>query len=588
VIRNPKAVKSWSANSDQLVADLTKIKSVAAGAASSHMDMTIMLIKGELNTMPKKVYINSSARLDIAEILKDPKKVREIPILSLIDMIAAAPDKSISPGNKKKHYVDHLERALKDQVLSFDDYIPLLNANNDVMEAFKNAIANIDMGNINNYNSVTLISAVDKLNITMSVPKIRALWKSLWTSKMSYESLLKMNFKKAGEVLKQFDAFIPPNSNIDGLQDSNVGFLLTLLDSYLPSGSNYTDLTEKLLGKLIEGPYFYNADLIFTNLKNTSLNKEDAAKQLLVNFSSQPNAKYDLLATAALFDRTRKSLSSDQIKRLETEIAKLSLKVNSRLSYLLLEDYKGGQLKLPPFVSRTLFLNKLVERSISERSLGANTTNTYRMILSGYYSVFAKDFQTDDASAKRRAEKEASSYFMQLAQILQNSKEGRYAYASWQNAHLFEASMRYKAHPVESGIDYYKDGNAAADLQIERFVSESFDSSMLLYLVENIKSGGVIGKKSEGLLEKMLENYISPQFQKFIETKEFVVTDIERRIWSNFWKHPEYANSGNIRSDLCSFNQFLHSQEAVISSKLPVLWKSVNDVKNKIYARCSN
>lgn len=589
VIKNPKAIKSWSANSDLLIKDLLAIKGFADASASNHIDMTMMLMKNEEARIPKRTYINPSARLDILDILKDTKKLAQIPILSVIEMIAATSDKKISDANKKKLYYTHLARALKDQLLAYSDYSAVLEKFPDVREIFKSLIKGIDYSDLKEFNTVVLIGAIDKLDIDMSADKLRALWQGLWVAKTSYESLLTLDLNKKGAVLKQFDAFIPASFDVDQVQDANIGYLLSLLDSYIPQKANtYLDLTQKLFSKLLRGSHYYVANSVYENMKNPAMDKEKALTGVFQNLVSNPDKNLDLLTLSSLFDRIKGDLTADQTKALENQISTLSIKVSPRLSFLLLEDYKSGTIKLPSLLSRAEFLNRLVERSIAERSLGASTTNTYRMILSGYYSVFVADLaKATTDPAKQKIMKQASGYFANLASWLEDSNQSAYAYAAWQNSLYFGNGMQYHAHPIEEVFADFLKGKKSLDQRLTDMIVGGQDSGVLLYLAEILETGSKAeSTKAEILLGKILKNYVSSSFQQKTKTKAFQLVDNEKRIWFNFLANEKLAPSGTIRSDLCSFNSAIHNSAGILSQKFSSLWPQIDKVKNEIYANC--
>jgi hypothetical protein len=589
VIKNPKAIKSWTANSPELIKDLLAIKPFADSTAASHIDMTLMLMQNEAARISQKTYINPSARLDLLDILRDQKKTQQIPVLSLIEMIAAAPTKKISDSRKESLYTTHLLRALKDQVLAYSDYSSLLGKFSDVRDRFKTLIGEIDFKSLSEYNTVVLIAEIDKLDVNLSTDKIRALWTALWGSKTSYESLLTLNLKKDGAVLKQFDAFIPPNFEVDDVQDSNIGYLLGLLDNYVPTkGNSYQDLSEKLFAKLLRGTHYYVADSVYDKMKNPAMSKEKALVSVFQDLVRKPESKLDLLAVSALFDRIKDQLSADQTQILETQIAALPIKVSPKLSFIMLEEYKAGKLKVPATVSRSEFLNRLVERSIAERSLGASTTNTYRMILSGYYSVFVADLaKANSDPAKAKIMKQASAYFANLANELENDQMWAYAYAAWQNSQYFGNGMTYTYHPIENAFGNYLKGKKAFDQEFSNLVVHGMDSGVLLYLVSVLGHGSKSeATKAELLLTKILQNYVSSSFQQKIKTKTFQLVDNEKKIWFNFLTNKELAPSGTIRSDLCTYNGSIHNSAEVLSQKFPALWAQVESVKNQIYADC--
>jgi hypothetical protein len=589
VIRNPKAIKSWSANSDELIKDLIANKQYADAAASSHFDMTMMLMKNEEATIPKRTWINPSARLDILDILKDPKKTAQIPIMSLVEMIAAASPKKIGDQNKRKLYASHLTRALHDELLAYSDYSAVLDKYDDVRDIFKNLVVGIDYSDLKDYNVVMLLSAIDKQKIKVGSGPIRNLWQALWNAKASYESLLAMDFDKKGDVIKEFDSFIPANLDVDQVQDKNLGYLLSLLDKYLPAKANtYVDLTEKLLNKLLAGPNYYVAESVYDALKNPALDKEKALVAVFRGLATKPNTSMDLLTLASLYDRVKNDLTADQVKALDTSISGLAIKVSPRLSFLLLEDFKAGKLKLSSLVDRSEFLNRLIDRSIAERSLGANTTNTYRMILSGYYSVFNAELgKAKDDTSKVRIMKQAASYFNGLANRLAGKDQDAYAYAAWQNALYFENGMTYKEHAIEGMFAEYLEGKKSLDQKVTSMVVNGQDTGVLLYLVYKLEKGRRgEATKAELLLSKILDNYVSSSFQKKIQTKTFKLVDNEKRIWANFLNNEALAPHGTVRSDLCTYNANIHMSAGILSKKFSSIWQQVDTVKNAIYEEC--
>lgn len=594
VIKNPKAIKAWSANSPALVADLNAIKAHGTSSSNSHFDMTLQLMSTEAATIPQKTYTNSQARMDLLEILKDPKKVQQIPILGLVEMIAAARTDKISDAEKKKLYQTHLMRALKDPALGYNDYVDLLKKFSDVREHLKGMItaiglvATVNPVDFKAYNPVVLVAAIDKLDISVSTGAIRSLWQTLWASKTSFESLLSLDLKADGAVLKQFDAFIPPGLDVDQVQHNNIGFLLSFLDKYVPAkGPSYQRLTEKLFAKLVRGTHYYVADSTYEKLQNAALGKEQALLAVLREIITTPAPGLDMFAMAALYGRVKAQLSADQVQKLETMISAMPIKTSPRLTYLILEDYKSGKHKLPDFLTRELVLNRLIERSISERSLGANTTNTYRLILSGLYAVYVDEAKAAKSKpAKDAALQQGATYFDSLATLLEKNKLYAYAYAARQNAVFMAEGMKYEAHPMETLVADYDMGKKPTDAIIENLVVHGMDSGLMLYLVDLLGKGGADAGKADALLSKLLAYYVSPAFQTDIQDKNFLLMDAEKKLWANFLNNEELAPGGKVRTDLCSFNGRLHDSRGVLAKKYSAQWKQIESVKNQIYANC--
>lgn len=552
VIKNPQAIKAWSANSDLLVSDLNSGKLDLPGA-STHMDLTIQAMQSEVSKMGQKVIFNSQARLGLEKILKDQAQLDKIPLLSVIDMIASYSGDKVSEKEKSALYITYFDKALKDKVLSFSDFSNVIK-NPTLKAVLISRIEKVNYSQLQVYNTSNLISAIDNLNLSITSDQAEKLWQVAFADTGSLDAILNVNLKKDSVFRKKFDSSLPSVAQLGNtLKDYNLIPTIKLLNEMADPKSNLKNYTEFLLEKLLKSSSNTQFGAIYDAITNPSLGKEQSLASLINKASNNNFTGLDPLGTSLLFEKVRNQFSSQQQKSIEADLMSLPLKVDNRLSYQLLEEYKARKFSLPDFYTEEAFLLHLVNRSINERSLGKNTTNTFRMIISGYYHYFTKSV-ADAKADKQPALDSAKETLLALASQLLKQKQNVYAYVALQNALFFASNMQVKEHPVETAIAMLNEGDAKLDQMLEGVIKTALDPSVLMYLADVEKGGrSVESLKAQKLLSSTLDYLASPEFKLELKSKDFIAGQAERKVWANVVNNKAYSQNGRVYSDICNF-----------------------------------
>lgn len=513
VIRNPAAIKSWSANDNTLIADLENNKRGADVSIVAHLDLAIQAMKAEIAATGQKTYLNGNARLSLDKILKDKSKMEKIPPFTLITMVQIDKSVGLSDSAKKQLYNEQLKRAMKDSLLTYADFDNALTNNSELKPLLKNQLSDLKEAHIDDINLPVALILIDKLQVDMNESFVKVLWGKTLSSESSLETILATGFSENSIYKKLFSTSLPPAGTLLAqIKEVNYLYMLKLLDALAnPTGPNLQAYVEGLLEKALKGNRPNKLIDVFTALKNPSLDKENALAACIENAAKNKFEGIDPLAAGVLIEKTGEAVRSKLAKYGE-QLATLPLPLTTQLSYALLNDYKKGKLHVPATISQNKMLLKIVDRSIRERSLGTNTTNTYRLILSGLYSFFTKstndqvnaetnqddssqtvnpgvgaagyqlylqqqirqlqaharhgrqsrsdgDNSNDDETSQKETEirnnsyAKASEFFSDLITHLKHPNDLSYAYAALQNASAFANRVRGKANNAGSGSD---------------------------------------------------------------------------------------------------------------------------------------
>lgn len=580
VIQNPQAIKSWSANSDQLVSDLNVSKSEFT-AAATHLDMTIQALQAEIQQIGKKTVFNSHARLGLEQILKNPSQLNKIPTLSLIDMIASYSGKMITDQDKASLYVTHFDKALKDKLLAFSDFTNTLKNNPFLKPILVSRIEKINFSQLNLYNTATLITAIDHLDIKISSQQAQSLWQNALVSASSLDPILQAHLKKNGIFSKEFDSSLPSvNTLVTVLKDHNLIPMLKLLNEFVDPKGNSKSYTEALFDRILKSGSHSDFTTTYDAINNQGLNKAAALSSLIAKEAKAKFAGVDPIGTGLLFEKVRSQFSTQEQQTIESDLRNLPIKVSKRLTYQILEDYQYGKLTLPGFYDEKTFLLHLADRSIAERSLGKNTTNVFRMVLSGYYSYFAKAVGQAKGASRDGVMKRASDFFVSLADHLLAKKQYSYSYVAFQNGLYFGSHMKSDDHPLQTALEWINQGDSNLDQIAEESIKTSLDPSVLMFLSKTeIDGHGVEALKSRKLLDSLLGYLASTEFKQELKSADFMAGQAERKDWANIVK------GSRVYSDICSFFRAYEKVEDKILSSRSSLDPAPIDVAKAVAQR---
>ncbi len=557
VIRNPQAVASWSANSDQLAADLNAEKTFEPGGYSIHADNTVTLMNAEkAATGGAKTFQNPNARLSIVKILNDPSKLAQIPPLTVISLVQNYQGNDLPDSQKGAIYTTQFQRAFRDTKLTFADVLNVTKVSPVIQTAFLSEIKKLDVSNLGLVNPVLVLQTIDKFDgsIVMTDLKIRELWKNAILSPGDMNSLVETDLQKDGRVAKALDTSMPTKTELKaGLKSYNLISLIRIMNKYVDSGSGpvLQDSFKYLLRDLIVGGNSF-ADT-FDKITNANLNKESALASVLVgDLLLAANMKtLDPITLGTALDRAEKGMDPTTLSNAQTKIMNLPISVDAnKLTYQILEDIQEGKLALPKFYNETALMVKLLDRSIAERKVSKTPTNTFRMVMTGFFGYYnAKIRKERDPTKKTQLSQKASTDLLGLADNMNTAERAPFLYITVQNASYFKGNGRYENHPIDAFFAQYSKGDANFDQALENSLTTSLDGSILQFLIYNSEKSA----EAKQLLSLYTQHVLDPNFDGILSDAEFLASQAEKKSWSNFVNTTHYSPWGNTRvpSTLC-------------------------------------
>lgn len=583
VIRNPNVVSSWTANSSQLIKDLQADKRYGGSSYVVHADTTINLINSEVKVKGKATtYSNSKKRMALEDILKSQDLIAKIPPLSLIASIHAST--KISSTKKVTHYHQQFKRALKDTLLTYDNYQETITLDKNIKQSFLNVINNtINSTSLDQYSAIILISAVNEFNISIPPSSAIRLWQQAFNSSSDLDSIIKAKIDNHGIFAQNFTSSLPsPGALSDKLDEINYNSFVSLLDNYFDRTKSTVDGSEYLkfvLEKVLKKSAFKVLG-IYNNIKNSSLNKENALIDIFKNESKNKFKGHDPIYLGQLLDVIKNDIGKNELQQFQNDIKNLDLQVVKRHSYIILDDFEKGNISLPSFISEKEYIIKLVKLSIDQRVNGAGSTNTYRFVLSGLWH-YIKRKMDKDANNKSNILKYAQDLFVTISKSFKNNDMISYSYIAAQNASYYFSNMKYTEHPMEYFYnDYDEKRNSPFDLFFEQVSSVSLDAGYLNYLSTHAKED-----KAKTLINKMMDFYTGKKFDSYLSSDDFKRVDHEKSIWSNILYNTNLGSTDNgwIRGNHCAWVMAIEKNIDTIKKVLPSnKWKDLSDKNDKL------
>lgn len=582
VIKSPQAVKAWSSNSDALVNELVESKLDGDLAAKTHIDLTLQAIQAEVVSKGKTTYINESGRSGIMDIIKDPTKRKQIPPLSLISMIASQPASSLAKLDVQSLYVEEFNRSLTDTLLKFSDYSPLLSKSSSdkrIESALKTAVESVDYSRLQGLNVSVVMAAIDHFKISLGADKADLLWKEALKSAGSLASVGSLGISKGSIFRARFIEILPtPENLVSELTHDNADEFFAILNDFAdPGGKSLEEYSRVLIQKILSGP---KPSEIFNVVQKATNPALAVGKALIAAIGEASKNKFqgmDPIFLGQMVDKVQAQFAQQDLSSIQNTVLELPLKVTSKLSYVELEEYKKGTFRLPSFYSPRNYLTRLVERSINERSLGNNTTNTFRFILSGMFH-FYNEVLAKEKGKEATVHREASEFFLELARNLYKKGDRSYAYIALQNAGFYLGGMQYADHQVESLFARYGGGDSTFDQTLEQVLPTAVDASFLFFLASRLDD-----PKVKSIMALTLTYLTSDEFDNYLNSNEFKVAQAEKRAWSNVTRNPSLCKGGDckksdrISGDICNFSQMFFSQKNRIDQSFPATSKSLAD-----------
>jgi hypothetical protein len=580
VIKDPQAIARWSANSDQLITDLTTSKTINPGGASTHFDLTIKKINRERQSNGgQKIYINQNARMSILKILTKPNLLRQIPALTVISKIANVPDSDYSKSKKIKVYQTQFKRAIADSYLSFDDFNGVLKINKTIMKTFVNLVSNLNTTELKNANLPVVMLALEKYS-TLSKPEAVRLWNHALLGAGSFQLFIDEGVKATDTIGMAFaTSIIQQMHNIDQIQAHNFLSLISLMNNYATDKNfktAYTNITEDLFIQAIANKA--SPVTIFKKFTNKIINKKRIIQNALNKYYSTQFVGLDLITVGHLADLAQ--LDPTTMLNYSQIIQKMDIPASKVATYLIADDFQKGKITLPSMITLTDYITKLMQRALAERGK-KGMTNTYRFVFSDIFHYFFSRVKAEkDTVKKAQLMADASDFFYSFADSLPDAYFKSYGYILTQNASFFGMNLKYKTHPIQDAFDRYQTGDQAFDTFFEEVTKYALEGSYTHYLIESADD-----QKAKDLLDIVINYFTSPEMDTWLASNEFSLSHKEKKAWKNMITNRKYSKRGKfVSSDVCRLSKVFYNKRKYLTKILdPQVDSDLKKMNTKIY-----
>jgi hypothetical protein len=423
------------------------------------------------------------------------------------------------------------------------------------------ALVGIQGDQIARTNLAVFISLLDKHMdpARLSEEMARDLWARSFSNVGPLVTLVQNPLGKSGVFRRQFAAALPPVTQLmkqieDKRAQKNLPAILRLINDYTDpaSGASYLDYTVEGFTRILMSSGARQAEEVFAKITNPALRKDQAIQSVFAALAQSGFKDKDPLAVANLLEKTGDAIPAALKKGYRDQIVGLALPMADRASYILLDEYKQGRIKLPAMFSRETYLTKIFERAAAEHGVPKNVqpknlTNVYRLLMQGFYSYWA-DLARAAKSDKEKANvmQEASSFFTDLAERMRGAAADNYGYTALQLAGTFMGAGKTFEHPIEFVLDASKTDAQTAKL-VDRFVPSANDASVIEYLI----SRGA-DPQAKLLMSKTVTHFLAA-LPGLLHAPEFrYVQESEKKLWDNVVHSKRYQNSrGRVPSTIC-------------------------------------
>jgi hypothetical protein len=171
VIQNPASIKSWSANSNQLINDLKKSMTLNDSSFKSHATSAIQFMQYERTQIGEKIHHTQTTRASIVEIIvNNPEKLNSIPALSIISRLSIDKSDLLTIEERKDIYKRYLHIALKSYDIDYKSYERILKNDKSLSEEFL-SILKKEIPNLQNDNPYLVLEALLDSNLALNLDK---------------------------------------------------------------------------------------------------------------------------------------------------------------------------------------------------------------------------------------------------------------------------------------------------------------------------------------------------------------------------------------------------------------------------------
>lgn len=597
VIKNPKAVKSWSSNSKQLIADLKAVFPDTDYSTKNKLTNLIDVLEKE-NDKFKKIYVNLNSRFDLKQIIADVN-YKNVSPLSILEASIKNTSVFDSENHKNKVVKDQITRMFNSTDFNWSQISDEIKK--EYSDLFKSYLKQIAKNTPAEVKSATNIFN-GLINYDLNVPT--ELYSRYWIDLFSCDCDLDPHLidQINGEMQKTFEVFL--SKNILNTKHVPDGVLLSVFDilhtklklkKVNSKEKLYLDLLNKTFVRLSQSEQswkYLNDNDFLTNLNK--IEYYDDLVTALVKEITNPKNKY--LKTNSFFlywlvsnmdskNNDKKMLSNLVTKYFDSN----EIYLDSVRTYTLLDKITAKKVIIPEGANLKNFILNLIKRSLQEHiKYKTDITNNYRMLTSGIYDFM--HFQLSNVQDLTIKDK-YFDYMIQslesIAIIFDNTKDSlfkEYAYGllqtTWQvyKDYTLEENRNsdfLKWDQTNGSLDvlYYKlaqnkniFGATNSISNFSNIIVKSLDAYSIrflfeiLYLSKNtelnihgVENASIIKINSKMILDVL--NYLnSAEFDSRIKSEVFQIANHDKQKWNNIYTSNKVKNRTlKIEADICYF-----------------------------------
>jgi hypothetical protein len=560
VIKNLASIKSWSANSKQLIEDLNAIMKEDS-RNTSHYKTTIGLIEAEVKKMGNKTFTNPKARMDVMEMLAQENKWEGYDLGFLLNQTVTNP----KVGAKKSYYQTKLTSFMFNhglEGLQYDTFKTVMAADSSYKNIYLSEFKKLNLAKTTNKKWV-LATLED--NPSFTVPSNVA--KSLIQGAIENEKADALAFAKSENksIQAEFNSLIKQRDFLSSiLNQKNLEAVAEAVNGLPAKTPKLKSLGEVIMKAAMETKSPAVVGAVAKKLSEPVFESDKAVFDFYVSQVGTLKTE-DLINVYESFG----SISQNQKEIFKSEIEKRLMNdqdaiETSMRNYLALYPMNIKVISAARFMD---FLGKKIQQSLGNKSdfriysvissvlpdfgwaLKAKATQDY----DGFYTA-AQDF-----------------YFKSISQS-QNDKDSKLTDALMTGLSTLIVKPTSSTHALIGAYSLYPTGDAQKDQALENFFTTRLDPSILMTIAYDIKTD-----RAKALLKKTFEYLGSPELQALLKTPEF------QKNQEALLSKRAYIQRSKYRLDVCaieaSIKNFEKDLQPLFSNELAAAQSNLNEIK---------
>lgn len=562
VIKNPKAVQSWTSNDDTLKRDLIE------NGFTNQAVLTYM--ENERKTIGIKFFQNTNARFGLKELLADSAKLNSTPIASVMMSLAGyqrSGNTEIPKSIVNSHLAQYTQKLLTSSSVSVGE---IENLSKTFPELNLNTLAKSSLPSLNPAKALALN---DKLGMNLSSDNLINLWRTVLNSPKSLQELDLDALPRRGDTVTAFNKVMQKDAAqlMGKISGKGAEKVLLLLNSMIVTGdSQITSLATSLVKGLLKDSDGVDIPALYAKIDSKELKKDQIFAAPILETALQ-SKDGDPVSIVTSLQVVKNDLSPSQKQSLAANLEKMPLKMNSQSSYQIFQLYKDGRIS-SELLPEITFLPKLFGRALAEQDAGKTDTNVYRLLLSDYYGYLS-------AKVNNGTLTNAEIIFDKIYKGLMKQDRNEYAMTALQNYSAFH----YKTNKWQQAlISFVKDPkNYTTDSEYQANIDtlvRSLDGDLMNTLIgystqtDNLE----IARISKYLTSLTLNYLKSPDFVRDQAKSTFLASQKEKAAWQNFGASARYD------SDICYFAKVIEASKSTLSKNFQDEANGVFDIVDSI------